>query len=355
MGYEYNGLIPQQTAPKNAKRIGVYDSGGSRILTVPLGRLSPVRKTKLYSFGLVSDVHLWKVEPDWKANRKFRNALSYFQANGCSMCIHCGDITNTGFYDSRKLDDGSTEIFFDDAQMKVYKTICEEYTIPVYGLCGNHESYYSKSVANHLDELEDCTGKRALSYTVTSAEESEINARVSAVGDDVFILLGQPSGSVAMSDADLQWLGETLAANKDKRCFVFVHAYIEEDSGDPLDVRENSIFDYWGEAKTTAFMNLLQQHRNVILFHGHSHMKFECQELDRHANYTERNGFKSVHVPSLAIPRDVDIENKKSVDDRSASQGYIVDVYEDCIVLNGLDFISEKPVPLGTYKIDTPI
>jgi hypothetical protein len=35
------------------------------------------------------------------------------------------------------------------------------------------------------------------------------------------------------------------------------------------------------------------------------------------------------------------------------SQGYIVDVYDDCIVLNGMDFISNKPIPLGVYKIDT--
>jgi hypothetical protein len=41
------------------------------------------------------------------------------------------------------------------------------------------------------------------------------------------------------------------------------------------------------------------------------------------------------------------------VDDRTASQGYIVDVYDDCIVLNGWDFIENKPIPLGTYKIET--
>jgi hypothetical protein len=35
------------------------------------------------------------------------------------------------------------------------------------------------------------------------------------------------------------------------------------------------------------------------------------------------------------------------------SQGYIVDVYDDCIVLNGVDMINQKPLPIGTYKIDT--
>lgn len=35
------------------------------------------------------------------------------------------------------------------------------------------------------------------------------------------------------------------------------------------------------------------------------------------------------------------------------SQGYIVDVYENCIILNGMDLINKIPIPLGTYKIVT--
>lgn len=37
----------------------------------------------------------------------------------------------------------------------------------------------------------------------------------------------------------------------------------------------------------------------------------------------------------------------------SDSQGYIVDVYADCIVLNGWDFVNNQYVPLGVYKIAT--
>lgn len=93
----------------------------------------------------------------------------------------------------------------------------------------------------------------------------------------------------------------------------------------------------------------------MILFHGHSHMKFQCQELDKTTNYAEKNGFKSVHIPSLGVPREVDTVNKKSVDDRTASQGYIIDVYDDCIVLNGWDFINGEYTPLGVFKIDTTL
>ena len=267
-------------------------------------------------------------------NTKFDNALSYFENKNCVMCIVAGDLTQTGFYT------GDDNPILDIEQFVKYKEICDKHTIPVYELAGNHECYYGQPLTNNLDKWETYTGKGALSYTVSQ-------------GNDLFILLGQPTAGEVMSDDDFEWLKNTLADNQDKRCFVFVHSYIEEDSGDPKDLRENSIFDYWGVTKTNAFIELLNQHKNVILFHGHSHMKFENQELDKNANYTEKNGFKSVHIPSLGRPRDMDLTASITPEDNNGSQGYIVDVYDDCVVLNGWDFINGQYCPLGVYKIDT--
>lgn len=338
MAYMYPHFIPQNIAPSGAKSIGVYDSNGKKIYNIPLGIMTPPTKQKLYSFGLVSDIHLWKSTSAWNGNEKFDNALSYFESKGCSFCVVSGDLTQSGFYYSP--DDISANAYLEETQFIKYKEICDKHTIPVYELMGNHESYYGKPISNNLALMQTYTGNSALSYTVTQ-------------GNDLFILCGQPQDKTVMTDADFTWLGNTLEANKDKRCFVFVHAYIEEDSGDPMDVRENSIFDYWGSSNTTAFMNLMRQYPNAVLFHGHSHMKFENQQYDVNANYTERNGFKSVHIPSLGVPRDINFDTMKSKDDITASQGYIVDVYDDCIVLNGMDFITKTPIPLGVFKINT--
>lgn len=334
MTYKYKHFIPQNTAPNGAKKLGVY-KGTERICTVPLGRMTPTTKTKLYSFGLVSDIHLYpNAVVEWTPETKFDNALTYFENQGCTFCVQAGDFTQTGLY----LEGNSTTM--NTAQFAKYKEICDKHDIPVYGIMGNHESYVVP-IENNLAEMKTYTGAD-LYYTIEQ-------------GNDLFIFVGQPSGSVVMTDDAFTWLSDTLEANKNRRCFVIIHAYIEEDSGDPMDVRENSIFEYWGTAKKTAFINLLNQYKNVVLFHGHSHMKFQCQELDKSANYTEKNGFKSVHIPSLGVPRDVDTVNKKSVDDRTASQGYIVDVYDDCIVLNGRDFIDNKYIPLGVFKINTTL
>jgi 3',5'-cyclic AMP phosphodiesterase CpdA len=367
MAYVYRHFIPQNTAPSGAKKIGVYDGKGNKVCTIPLGGLTPPTKETLYSFGLVSDVHIGatNISAYGYSWTKLDNTLSYFKSIGCAFCVITGDLTVTGFYTQ------AGEDHLDVTQFAKYKEICDKYDIPIYELMGNHESYYGMPISNNLALMETYTGKGVLSYTIEQ-------------GNDLFILLGQPHGSVVMTDADFTLLSETLAANTDKRCFVFIHPYIEEDSGDPLDVRENSIFDdkYWGAANRNAFINLLNQYPNVVLFHGHSHMKFEHQKVDIAANYTEKNGFKSVHIPSLATPRDIKytyvktdtngevietnetlvqdtsgalgtLEKMESKDDPAASQGYIVDVYADCIVLNGWDFVNNQYVPLGVYKIAT--
>ena len=347
MAYVYRHFIPQNTAPIGVKHIGVYDSNGKKVSTIPLGGLTPPSSEKLYSFGILSDVHLAHVSTVvWTPETKFDNALGFFENQGCAFCVVCGDFTNTGFYLRTNESTAGTEVL-DERQMAKYKEICNKHSIPVYELCGNHESYYDMPVSNNLALLETYTGKGELSYTV-------------AQGEDLFILCGQPRMLHVMSDTDFQWLSTTLEANQGKRCFVFIHSHIDdnveggvEDSGNPAFARENSIFGYWGAAKTENFIKLMKRYPNAILFHGHTHMMFEAQEIDKAANYSEENGFKSVHIPSSGTPRRlVDADGTWEAAD-SESQGYIVDVYPDCIVLNGWDFIGNKPIPLGTLKIDT--
>lgn len=347
MPYVYRHFIPQNSAPSGATRIGVYDGNGKKVCTIPLGGLTPPATEKLYSFGIVSDVHIsHNTAVAWQPIPKFDNALTLFESTGCALCIACGDLTNTGFYRRTNESDASTT-YLDETQFAKYKEVCDKHTIPVYELCGNHESYYGMPITNNLDKLQTYTGKNVLSYTV-------------AQGNDLFILCGQPKDAAVMSDEDFTWLGTTLEANKDKRCFVFVHSHIDdnveggvEDSGNPAFARENSIFGYWGATKRTNFINLMKQYPNAILFHGHTHIKFQAQEFDKDANYSEENGFKSVHVPSSGTPRELTSADGTWVAREAESQGYIVDVYDDCIVLNGMDLVNNQHVPLGVYKITT--
>lgn len=336
--YKYAHFIPQNVAPAGATKIVVYDADGKKVCTIPLGGLTPPKGEKLYSFGLLSDIHLYPIAAvAWHPETKFDNALSFLESQGCAFVVVSGDLTQTGL----SLDDTTTGL--DTRQFAKYKEICDAHqNIPVYGICGNHESITNKdaySMRNQRSLLVEYIGND-LYYTIER-------------GNDLFICIGQPDWDEVMGDDALDWLRITLADNQSKRCFVFIHSYIEEDSGDAVDYRENSVFGDWGTTKTETFMSIMRQHPNAILFHGHSHMKFECQEYDVNATYTERNGFRSVHVPSLGRPRNLNLSTGTTPEADSESQGYVVDVYDDCIVLRGWDFINNKPVPLGTYKIET--
>lgn len=337
MAYKYTHFIPQNVAPVGTKTIGVYNSKGEKVCNIPLGNLKQPTENKLYSFGLVSDTHI--TMSDERNRADFAQAMNLFEEYGCSFVCNAGDITNVGF---RKEGDKTT-LFTE--QFAEYKQICDLHpNLPVYEICGNHESYVV-AITENLTELEQYTGQGEIAYTMTH-------------GNDVFIFVGQSTAGLPMSYDHMQWLYERLEENRNKRCFVFYHSFMNDDSGNPCNARNNSLFANFTSTRLSVFKKLLTHYKNAIYFHGHSHMKFESQEFDKCANYTEKNGFKSVHIPSSAMPRTLLDDTGSWVDDtqgENESYGYIVDVYGDCVVLNGMDFVNEKPVPLGTFKIDTTL
>ena len=379
MRYEYTHLIPENVAPKGATGIVIMetetDEDGNKIpvkeaCSIPASRFGDLTRPAgqpIYSVGWISDGHAHRLDTTFETNRKLANALTFFKEAGCVCVFGCGDFTETGFYRKNEstsditLDDGTVispqGIWYDEQQMARYSGIIGSVSIPVFEIAGNHESMY-KPITNDLTRLKELTGIPATSYTVSSSPDSAESSgttvrpnRYAPVGNDLYIMCSQPNWSTPMSSDDFIWLQNTLSANKGRRCFVAVHPYMEEDSGDPLDLRENSFFDAW--SKTTEYVNLLAQYDNVLTVHGHSHMKFEHQAVDSRANYATIKGYRSLHVPSLGKPRN--IVGSTTPEDINSSQCYTMDVYEDCVVLNGYD-LHLNGVPtvevLGTYKIE---
>lgn len=326
MRYKYGGLISQNIAPVGAAEIGVYDAAGKRMAAIPLGRLARPVGQKLFSFGLVSDIH---VNADrTETSTHFDGALTFFEDQGCVFCAHGGDMTNIGFWNDKDL------AYYPD-QFAEYKRICDLHpSLPVYGICGNHESY-TKPITGNLAELEQYTG-HGLYYAVEH-------------GGDLFIFIGEPASYQAMNDEEFLWLKDLLENNSGRRCHVFTHYYVPNDSGSTKNCYTCSFGSHEAEFKT-----LMANHGRAIHYHGHSHIKFQCQEIDEATNYTEKNGFPSVHIPSVAESRNVVQQGDgswKRVTEGLCSQGYVVDVYDDRIVLNGWDFLGGKPVALGTLRI----
>lgn len=328
---KYEDFIPENVAPIGSKRIALFDAYGNKIIQIPLKTLShPNNKQKLYSFGALSDVHIVYDT----ATDDFQRALNYLNNDEdvAFTCI-CGDLT----------DDGT------ESQLAQYKAIVDTYSpdTHVYAIAGNHENYVSTS-RNFLQQYTN----QPLYYSFT-------------YGDDVFIMCGIVSGSEGYffendttiypnPEVQLQWLYETLEENRNKRCFLFQHILAAEGSGDALNLYPYSkLRDNYNESK--AFINLLKHYRNVIFFHGHSHMKYYLQKYNDNANYDNVFGCHSIHIPSLAVPRDVNSSGTGYETIYADSEGYVVDVYENGIHLRGRDFVKGEFLPIASYWLDTTL
>lgn len=331
-----NNLIPQNIAPLNAKKVVIFNGIGETILSLPLGRLAQKSMgEKLYSFGALSDIHLGYST----ATEDFRKALAYFNntEDVVFTCI-CGDLTRAG----------SEENFAE------YKSEVDTYSpnTPVYAIAGNHESY--TDAVNWGQNGEAVVRSRMETYTHRPPNYNGNSLYYSFTqGNDVFIMVGVCADAADFGTGGLQWLYETLEANRNKRCFVFQHIRPDDSCGNAYGIYAN---DIWNGTQSVVFENLMKHYKNAIFFHGHSHLRFSLQTRTNLANVDEKYGRYSVHIPSLAAPRTGDITGANSREDLySESEGYVVDVYENHIVLRGRDFITEKFLPIATYCLDTTL
>ncbi len=314
----YEGFVEENIAPAEAKKIGVYDMKGQRRGFILLGSLAaPDLGVKLYSNATISDIHL----PAATGASDFQKALTYFNGLDDVLFVNvCGDLTDVG----------SAEELTD------YKEMRDMYSSkPVYAVSGNHE--YTCSTSYDSSNWTAYTGHN-LWYSYTQ-------------GDDVYIMVGMNGSARPFSTSELQWLYETLEANRNKRCFVYQHVFPWSGSGDVAGL--NGHGDMLDNVPGQVFLSLMSHYKNVVWFHGHSHQKFQTQERYSMNNIDCIYGRYSVHVPSLALPRVVEGDAQRDV--HEASEGYIVDVYENGIILRGRDFIDEKFVPIATFYLDTTL
>lgn len=322
-----NELIPQNIAPSDVKNITVYSVTGVKLFTVSLGHLSPTNLgQKSYSFGAVADIHL---QSDTASN-DFIQALQYFNSETVAFICICGDLTDTGTA----------------TNLTAYKTYVNSYSpdIPVYAIAGNHEAYdeqYGTNSEATINQLMETYTGEPLYYSFTYQE-------------DVFIMCGVISNSEGhiFATGELQWLYDTLEANRNKRCFVFEHVRPQDGCGNAYDIYK---YDIWGGTEATVFESLMKHYHNVILFHGHSHLKFNLQTRDNLANYDNLFGCHSVHIPSLAVPRTGNEDGSGRDELYAESEGYLVDVYEDHVVLKGRDFVKQEFIPIAQYCLDTTL
>ena len=295
--------------------------------------------SKLYSFGVLSDVHVTYGD---LARSRFIKAIKFFtdEEKATFTCV-AGDLTSSGTADEFRSYISAT---------KEAKNACSR-TAVIHDTTGNHDVEQGNATINYLQEYADGVepyASRELYYSFMQ-------------GDDLFIMFGMTGwpnkngNQILFSDASMTWLENLLDANKDRRIFLFQHCpYFTSTNGIVTDgigaiVGLPPPTGGYISSRSHAFMTLLSENPNVIFFHGHTHIPFYRQMDYSGLNYAPDLG---VHIPSSATGR-IQTTDGGWINNDAESWGYVVDVYENYIVLRGRDFVANKYVPIGTYCIDT--
>lgn len=326
----YADFIKQNVAVENANKIKILDRLGKSVGTINLGGLArPNMGNKLYSFGAISDVHINMSTSESDLTR----AITFFKSIGTAFVCCAGDLTNSGTLE----------------QLTTYKGLIDS---SVHNVTGNHDWWghlQSSGTPITAENYEALMGE-PLYYSFTQ-------------GNDVYIMFGMASANTydtnggIFTDEQLQWLYETLEANRNKRCFLFQHIFPSNSTkccGNAYNLY--GIEPMWGGTDGIVFESLLRHYKNVILFHGHSHIIYELQtKVEEYpANYDKYFGIHSIHLPSVTQPRIMSGDG--TAEKQSAgSQGCVVDVYANHIILRGRDFEAEKFLPIATYCLDTTL
>lgn len=317
----FEGFAKVNCSPIGVDTIGVYNAvdervGGYSVSDLGLDNLG----NKSYSFAALSDTHIGSKTSE----TDLKTALQFIEnEQDVEFTTICGDLSLGGTVNN----------------LNLYKSIVDENaTKPVYAISGNHETNAPFAPLD-MEDLKPYTGQY-LYYSFTK-------------NNDVYIMLGMYDvhKGYEFAEGELQWLYEVLEENRNKRCFLFLHLYPRDGSGDAVDLDLEG--DMLNNTQGKVFYSLLSHYSNILYFHGHSHEAFSVQLENDMNNYDDIFGCHSIHIPSLAYPKK--LTNGKLVSDYDASEGYIVDVYENGVVLKGRDFVSGKYLPIASYYLDTTL
>jgi hypothetical protein len=241
----------------------------------------------------------------------------------------------------------------------VYKGIVEDksYNTPVYTTTGNHDCPNSGDLNN--SDWEPYTGNPKTFEFVQRIGNKDVH----------FLFLGMNryslgDGGIPYLDSDIEWLEEKLEEYRNERCFVFTHLFFPEKAGNFKQIYPSS--NWLGGEQLTKLLELNEHYLNTVWFSGHSHWKWYLQKYEDKANVYrsyDENGNPTcgwcVHIPSCASPIDSDGVSSR-VSKGLESEGGIVDVYEDYIVIRGMvfkdtDTYTNLYLPIAQYKLDTTI
>lgn len=260
----------------------------------------------MYKIGLLSDTHIdGDGNDETDSINDFKRASKYLVENGVYAIAIAGDITCDGRW----------------CDIDKFKQLESEVGKSVWTIRGNHDTNNDCSEDVYINNIEP----NGLYYT------KEVNG-------DLYVFLGldKYDKNNLFSNESLDWLESILESNKNKRIFLFEHVHINP-VGNYNSIIKN--YDMGNEPGTTSkrFRDIINSYDNVILFTGHTHQDFEINSVENNR----------VHISSCAKPRTPESDN-------SGSQGYLMEVYKNKIILKAINFADNNKI-IKEYTINTTV
>lgn len=316
---------------------------------------------ELYRFGALSDVHFnrYMLSLGDDSCITFSNALNFFDDCSIQLVALSGDLSNKGEEDS----------------FRKFNYYTSQHDYPVYTCTGNHDVHDEGDISKWQDYINTGVYSEKKREGVVTVADNNMDFVYSPKGvkGDVFIFLSQyawdynSDKSRILTDSQLEWLGTQLEKYKDTTVYLFFHTFLNnlENDGNKY-MGEGNFINPGGEhynlsftsgcADEVKFREYLKTYKNVIYFNGHSHWAYDMQKYNSAMNITDYNGEYAtmVHISSVSAPRVVLRDDSEDTTDCNLlrSEGMLVTVYEDRIVISGIDFNGGRMLAYATYNIE---
>ena len=342
--------------PDGAENILVtLDDEILEIIEIPEEKIAD-RDDKIYSYGSISDLHFnryFTEDGSDVAETTFRVALDFFDEADVSLVAMPGDIAY----------DGELESFMS------FNAISSQYDFPVYTATGNHDIRKQYKKENWLAYMNPgAYGETRDENVIVVADNGMDFVYKEPASGDIFIFLCQTSNnySIAINSllqpSQLDWLEAQLNEYKDETVYVFFHTILGSAQGN-LFTSTGNVQNYAGWSYPLIYTpyandearlrNILRANDNVTFFNGHSHWAYHMQHMNPDLNISKNgeDGATYVHVSSVSCPRTTgDFQIFWTGNDGTMSEGYLIEVYEDSMILYGVDFINGRILAYATYE-----
>jgi predicted phosphodiesterase len=169
------------------------------------GSVDSVSKEPLFVFATIGDSHVTTISgPDYKYAKAIDRSARLLAAfvrdinaheDRVSFAVHLGDVTDKGVW----------------SEFKTAREILDSLTCPLYPVVGNHDSFESDNKASwkkfaRMDSTRYTFDYLGFHFMVIDCTKDPYTP-----------------GAVECDSSLRRWVAEDLAANKDKRAFIFSH------------------------------------------------------------------------------------------------------------------------------------